>query len=150
LERQPPEVSRLLLRTSILERVSGPLADQLTGGSDSERILLELEDAGAFVVRLDGERTWFRYHRLFADLLALELRRTSPLELPNLHTMAAEWLAEYGYPVEAIRHALAAANWDLAAQLLADNWFGLELDGRRATLRHLLSQFPAGMVRSNP
>src|SRR5262249_12536938 len=150
LERQPREVSRLLLRTSILEQVSGPLADRLTGCSGSEQILLQLEDAGAFVVRLDGERTWFRYHHLFADLLALELRRTSPQELPNLHTMAAEWLAEHGYAVDAIRHAQAAENWGLAARLLADNWFGLELDGRRATLRQLLSQFPAGMVRSNP
>jgi LuxR family transcriptional regulator, maltose regulon positive regulatory protein len=150
LERQPPEVSRMLLRTSILERVSGPLADLLTGCSGSEQILLELEDAGAFVVRVDAERTWFRYHHLFADLLALELRRTSPQELPNLHTMAAEWLGEHGYPVEAIRHAQAAENWGLAARLVADNWFGLELDGRRATLRQLLSQFPAAMVRSNP
>src|SRR5262245_51303334 len=150
LERQPPEVSRLLLRTSILEQVSGALADRLTGCSGSEQILLELEDAGAFVVSLDGERTWFRYHHLFADLLALELRRTSPQELPNLHTMAAEWLAEHGYPVEAIRHAQAAENWGLAAPLLADNWFGLELDGRRATGRQLLSRFPAGMVRSSP
>jgi LuxR family transcriptional regulator, maltose regulon positive regulatory protein len=150
LERQPRDVSRLLLRTSILEKVSGPLADRLTGCSGSEQILLELEDAGAFVVRVDGERTWFRYHHLFADLLALELRRTSPQELPNLHTMAAEWLGEHGYPVEAIRHAQAAENWGLAARLVADNWFGLELDGRRATLRQLLSQFPAAMVRSNP
>src|SRR5262245_15497301 len=150
LERQPREVSRLLLRTSILEKVSGPLADRLTGCSGSEQILLELEDAGAFVVRLDGERSWFRYHHLFADLLALELRRTSPQELPNLHTMAAEWLAEHGYPVEAIRHAQAAEDWRLATRLLADNWFGLELDGRLATGRQLLSLFPAGMVRSNP
>src|SRR5262245_61956650 len=150
LERQPREVSRLLLRTSILEKVSGPLADRLTGCSGSEQILLELEDAGAFVVRLDGERSWFRYHHLFADLLALELRRTSPQELPNLHTTAAEWMAEHGYPVGAIRHAQAAEDWRLATRLLADNWFGLELDGRRATLRQLLSQFPPGMVRSNP
>ena len=85
LERQPQEVSRLLLRTSILDRVSGPLADRLTGCSGSERILCELEDAGAFVVSLDPERSWFRYHHLFADLLALELRRTAPEELPGLH-----------------------------------------------------------------
>jgi LuxR family maltose regulon positive regulatory protein len=150
LERQPEEVSRLLLRTSILERVSGPLADRLTGSTGSERILWELEDAGAFVVAVDAERSWFRYHRLFADLLALELRRTAPHELPGLHTLAADWLAERGHPVEAIRHAQAAENWDLAARLLADNWFGLELDGRRSTGRQLLSRFPAGMVRSNP
>ncbi|HMD55947.1 MAG TPA: LuxR C-terminal-related transcriptional regulator [Solirubrobacteraceae bacterium] len=150
LERQPPAVSRLLLRTSILERVSGPLADRLTGCSGSEGILWELEDAGAFVVSLDAERSWFRYHHLFADLLALELRRTVPEELPGLHTIAAEWLAENGYPVEAIRHAQAAEDWGLATRLLADSWFGLELDGRRATARQLLSIFPAAMIRSEP
>jgi LuxR family maltose regulon positive regulatory protein len=150
LERQPQEVSRLLLRTSILDRVSGPLADRLTGCSGSERLLWELEDAGAFVVSLDAERSWFRYHHLFADLLALELRRTVPHELPGLHAVAAEWLAEHGYPVEAIRHAQAAEDWGLATRLLADNWFGLELDGRLATGRQLLSRFPAGMVRANP
>ena len=150
LEHQPEEVTRLLLRTSILERVSGPLADRLTGCSGSERILGELEDAGAFVVSLDAERSWFRYHHLFADLLALELRRTMPEELPGLHAIAAEWMAEREYPVEAIRHAQAAEDWDLATRLLADNWFGLELDGRLATGRQLLSRFPAGMVRANP
>jgi LuxR family transcriptional regulator, maltose regulon positive regulatory protein len=150
LERQPQEFSRLLLRTSILERVSGPLADRLTGCSGSERILWELEDAGAFVVSLDAERSWFRYHHLFSDLLALELRRSAPQELPGLHAIAAAWLAEHGHPVEAIRHAQAAEDWGLATRLLADNWFGLELDGRLGTGRQLLSRFPAGMVRSNP
>jgi LuxR family maltose regulon positive regulatory protein len=146
LERQPEEVTRLLLRTSILERVSGSLADRLTGGSGSERILWELEDAGAFVVSLDAERSWFRYHHLFADLLALELRRTAPREVPGLHTIAAEWLAEHGPPVEAIRHAQAAENWDLAARLLVDNSLGLVLDGRIATGRELLSAFPPDVV----
>ena len=80
LERQPAEVRELLLRTSMLERVSGPLADHLTGGSGSERILQELEDANAFVTSLDVGRSWFRYHHLFADLLQLELRRASPTQ----------------------------------------------------------------------
>ena len=73
LDRQPEQVRRLLLRTSVLERVSGPLADLLTGGSDGQRVLQELEEAGAFVVSLDPRRSWFRYHPLFADLLQLEL-----------------------------------------------------------------------------
>jgi len=150
LERQPQEVSHLLLRTSILERVSGPLADGLTGSSGSERILWALEDAGAFVVSLDAERSWFRYHHLFADLLALELRRTAPQELPRLHTIAAEWLIAHGYPVEAIRHAQAAENWELAKRLLADSWFGLYLNGRLATARQLLSGFPAGRIAADP
>ena len=150
LERQPAEVRRLLLRTSLLERVSGPLADRLTESSGSYGILAGLEDAGAFVAAVDPERTWFRYHHLFGDLLALELHRTAPQEVPGLHTTAAEWWAEHGYPVEAIRHAQAAENWGLAARLLADNWFGLYFDGRLASRRELLSGFPAGVVAADP
>jgi LuxR family transcriptional regulator, maltose regulon positive regulatory protein len=149
LDRQPPEASRLLLRTSILERVSGPLADRLTGGSSAARILADLEDAGAFVVSLDPQRSWFRYHRLFADLLALELRRTMSDELPALHLSAAEWFAEHDDPAEAIRHAQAAEDWSLASQLLSDHWFGLYLDGRRVTAHELLAGFPAGMVETD-
>jgi len=108
LERQNEEVRRLLLRTSVLERVSGELADLLTGGSKGERILQDLEDAGAFVVYLDGRRSWFRYHRLFADLLQLELRRSEPGQLPALHVAAADWYAGHGYPAEAVRHAQTA------------------------------------------
>jgi len=84
LERQPADVQDLLLRTSLLDRVNGELADLLTGRPGSERILLELADANAFVVPLDPERTWFRYHHLFGDLLRLELRRTLPEEVAAL------------------------------------------------------------------
>ncbi|MFK0045902.1 AAA family ATPase [Streptomyces sp. NPDC090741] len=80
LERQPKNVQRLLLRTSVLDRVNGELADLLTGSTGSERTLLELEDANAFVMSLDADRTWFRYHHLFGGLLQLELRRTQPEE----------------------------------------------------------------------
>ena len=82
LERQPEDVQRLLLCTSILDRVNGELADLLTGSTGSEQILLDLEDANAFVVSLDPERTWFRYHQLFGELLRLELRRTLPTRFP--------------------------------------------------------------------
>ena len=85
LERQPPEVQGLLLRTSVLDRVNGELADLLTGATGSERILLDLEDANAFVVSLDPGRTWFRYHRMFGGLLRLELRRTMPADIAGLH-----------------------------------------------------------------
>ena len=78
LDRQPADVQDLLLRTSLFDRVNGELADLLTGRPGSERILLALEDANAFVVSLDLDRTWFRYHHLFADLLRLELRRRRP------------------------------------------------------------------------
>ena len=84
LERQAPEVRELLLRTSVLERVNGPLADVLTGGSGAEAILQRLEDQNAFVTALDAGRTWFRYHHLFTDLLRLELRRVVPATIPSL------------------------------------------------------------------
>jgi LuxR family transcriptional regulator, maltose regulon positive regulatory protein len=149
LERQPDEVRRLLLRTSVLERVSGPLADALTGGSGGEQMLAELEQANAFVVSLDAGRSWFRYHHLFADLLQLALRRTAPGEVTALHEAAAGWFAEHGLPVEAIRHAQAAQDWGLAARLLADNWPGLHLGGQAATVHALLAGFPAGAIAAD-
>jgi LuxR family maltose regulon positive regulatory protein len=143
LDRQPEEVRRLLLRTSVLERVSGELADLLTGGSGGERILQDLEEANAFVVALDVARSWFRYHHLFADLLQLELRRTNPGEVTALHRAATSWFAEHGHPVEAVRHAQAAQDWSLASRLLADHWPGLQLGGQAATVHELLAGFPA-------
>ena len=146
LDRQPERVRRLLLRTSVLERVSGPLADLLTAGSDGQRVLQELEEAGAFVVSLDLRRSWFRYHPLFAELLQLELRRTAADELPALHRAAATWLSEHGHAVEAIRHAQAAEEWTVACRLLSDNWFGLILSGQRTTAHQLLAGFPLSAV----
>jgi LuxR family transcriptional regulator, maltose regulon positive regulatory protein len=143
LDRQSEQVRRLLLRTSVLERVSGPLADALAGGAGGELILQELESANAFVVSVDVARSWFRYHRLFADLLQLELRRTAPAEVDALHRTAARWFADHGYPVEAVRHAQAARDWAPAARLLADHWPGLHLDGQAATVHALLAGFPA-------
>jgi LuxR family maltose regulon positive regulatory protein len=146
LDRQPEEVRRLLLRTSVLERVNGPLADLLTGASGGERILQELEEANAFVVSLDPRRSWFRYHHLFTDLLQLELRRTAAGELPELHSAAAAWFAEHDYYVDAVRHAQAAENWATAARLLSDHWFSLSLSGRTAMAHELLAGFPSGSV----
>src|SRR5258706_3826543 len=114
LDHQSEPVRQLLLRSSVCERISGELADLLTGGSGGERILQDLEEVGAFVVALDARRSWFRYHPLFADLLQLELRRAEPAELATLHGAAAGWFAAHGYPVEAIRHAQAAQDWSLA------------------------------------
>ena len=144
LERQPDDVVDLLLRTSLLDRVNGELADLLTGHPGSEGILLELEDANAFVISLDPGRTWFRYHHLFADLLRLELRRTLPEEVPALHRRAAAWFAEHGQVAEAIRHTQAAGDWPEAARLLADHSFSLMLDGQTQTIQALLQAFPPG------
>jgi LuxR family transcriptional regulator, maltose regulon positive regulatory protein len=150
LDRQDEQVRRLLLRTSVCERVSGELADTLTGGPGGERVLQDLEDAGAFVVSLDGRRSWFRYHTLFADLLQLELRRTEPAEPAALLGTAAAWYAEHGYPVEAVRHAQEARDWDLAARLLSDHFLGFILDGQGATAHELLVRFPAEVIDADP
>ena len=144
LERQPADVQDLLLRTCLLDQVNGELADLLTGRSGSERILLALADANAFVLPLDPERTWFRCHHLFGDLLRLELRRTLPEEVPALHRRAAGWFIRQGRAVDAIRHTQAAGDWPDAARLLADHSFSLTLDGQAQTMQALVRAFPAG------
>jgi LuxR family maltose regulon positive regulatory protein len=151
LERQPADVQDLLLCTSLLDRVNGELADVLTSRPGSERILLDLEDANAFVESLDPGRTWFRYHHLFADLLRLELRRRLPAEVPVLHRRAAAWFTLQGQIVEAIGHTQAAGDWADAARLLADHIRaalglveeGLDVSGE---LRVVLEQEPVRRV----
>src|SRR5262249_7271286 len=143
LDRQNEPVRRLLLRTSIMERINGELADLLTGDQGGERALQDLEAANAFVVALDAARSWFRYYHLCADLRQLQLRRTEPGQVAGLHRAAAGWLAGHGYPVEAVRHAQAAGDWGLAAGLLAGHWPGLYLDGQAAVVHELLAGFPA-------
>lgn len=150
LDRQPPDVQRLLLRTSLLDRVNGELADLLTGAGGSERILLELEDANAFVLSLDPARTWFRYHHMFSGLLRLELRRTVPAEVPELHRIAARWFADHGDTADAIRHLQAAGDWTEAARLLTDHALSLTLDGQAGTVAVLLHTFPARIGENFP
>src|SRR3984957_2881921 len=143
LERQSGDVQDLLLRTCLLDRVNGELADSLTGRAGSERILLDLEGANAFVVSLDPGRTWFRYHGMFGDLLRLELRRTMPADIPGLHQLAARWLAAPGHAADAVGHLQAAGDWEEAARLLTDQALSLTLDGQAATVAALLRSFPA-------
>src|SRR3984957_12113820 len=150
LERQPPEVQGLLLRTSVLDRVNGELADLLSGATGSERILLALEDANAFVVSLDPGRTWFRYHRMFGGLLRLELRRTMPADIAGLHRLAARWLAEHGQAADAISHLQAAGDWDEAARMLTEHALSLTLDGQAGTVVAMLRSFPARTGEDSP
>ena len=142
LGRQPPEVRDLLLRTSILDRVSGSLADALTGGTGAEAILQRLEDENAFVTAIDAARTQFRCHRLFADLLRLELRRVAPATIASLHRTAAAWHEQRRGVIEAVRHYQAAGEWAHAARLLVDSYLALTMDGRGDTLHALLGAFP--------
>ncbi|MDT4946496.1 MAG: LuxR family transcriptional regulator, maltose regulon positive regulatory protein, partial [Pseudonocardiales bacterium] len=150
LERQPTEVQSILLRTSLVDRMNGELADLLAGRSGSERVLLALEEANAFVVSLDAQRTWFRYHQLLADFLRLELRRTLADEVPDLHRRAAQWFADRGDVVEAVRHMVAAGDWPAAARLVADHSFRWVLDGQAGTIRAVLQPFPEGASIDHP
>ena len=150
LERQPSEVQRMLLRTSLVERMNGELADLLAGRSGSEQMLLELEDANAFVVSLDPDRTWFRYHHLLADFLRLELRRKYADEVPGLHRRAAQWFAGHGDVVEAVRHTLAAGDWPDAARLVGDHSFSWVLDGQAGTIDAVLQAFPEAASADHP
>ncbi len=148
LDRQPAAVQDLLLRTCLLDRINGELADLLTGRPGAERILLDLEDANAFVVSMDPGRTWFRYHHLLAGFLRLELRRTLPEEVPPLHRRAARWFTGHGQVADAIRHTQAAGDWPDAARLLADHSFSMMLDGQVQSTRALLRAFPPGTDHS--
>jgi LuxR family transcriptional regulator, maltose regulon positive regulatory protein len=150
LERQPAEVQSMLLRTSLVDRMNGELADLLAGRSGSEQMLLELEDANAFVVAEDTRRTWFRYHHLLADFLRLELRRTSADEVPDLHRRAARWFADRGDVVEAVSHTLEAGDWRDAARLVAEHSFRWVLDGEAETIREVLQAFPEGASADHP
>jgi LuxR family maltose regulon positive regulatory protein len=143
LASQPEQLRQLLMRTSILARVNGPLADLLTGRTDGTRMLHALEEANAFVVAVDVARTWFRYHHLLADLMRLELRREAPEEIPELHRLAGRWHAEHGDLVEAIRHAQQGGDVALATELLGRHWVHLVLDGEEETLAALLAGLPA-------
>ena len=125
----PPATRDLLLRTSIVGRICGGLADALTGGTDGALVLDQLDHSGTFVVPLDRHRTWFRYHALFAELLRARLRLEHPGLEPQLHARAATWLAAAGLGREAMPHALAADGPGSAATLVAEHWLELLIEG---------------------
>lgn len=146
---QRPGVRRMLRRTSILERVNGPLANLLTGRTDGDRVLQDLEAANAFVTSVDSLGTWFRYHPLLTDLLRMELRRDTPQEIEALHRTAARWHAAHGTPLDAIRHAQAGRNWRIATELLLKHWLGLFLDGRQREIGIMLAASLAEATATN-
>ena len=118
LQRQSTPVRQFLLQTCILSRLSGPLCDAVTGRVGGRAELAALERANLFLVPLDDRRNWYRYHHLFAEVLQAHLRDERPDDVPGLHLRASAWFAESGEPTEAIRHALAAGDFDRAANLI--------------------------------
>ena len=142
LDRQPPRLRAFLLRTALVDRVCGSLADALTGDSNGADTLATLERTNGFVLGVDGHREWFRYHRLFAKLLRTRAERELAAKLPELHARAARWYAARGASVDALGHAVQAHEWDLAVEVVAEHWFELYVRGDAAAVRALLSQLP--------
>lgn len=151
LERQPADVQAFLLRTSILERLNGPLCDAVTSRRGGQAILEQLERDNIFTMPLDEDRRWYRYHYLFAESLRRLLRQRHAGELTELRRRAAAWFEHSGLVWEAIDHALAAADYENAARLIeheADQT--LWRDSQRITVANWLGALPPDLVRSHP
>ncbi len=118
LQQQPADVRTFLLATAILDRLSAPLCTAVTALPDARRLLETLEHKNLFLVPLDDQRQWFRYHHLFAEVLQARARAEQPAQVARWHRRAAAWHAQYGAPTDAIRHALAAGDFPEAARLL--------------------------------
>jgi LuxR family maltose regulon positive regulatory protein len=150
LERQPEELRVFLLRTSVLERLSGPLCDAVLEAQGSAELLRELEASNLFVVPLDDRRQWYRYHQLFADLLRLQLGVREPGLVPVLHRRAAAWHRQAGNIDEAIHHASAAGDFAEAGVLIARHWATYWLGGQRATVARWLDGLPEAAITADP
>jgi LuxR family transcriptional regulator, maltose regulon positive regulatory protein len=134
LERQPDDVQRFLLTTSILDRMSAGLCDAVVGGDGGRERLEALERTNFFVVALDEEGYWYRYHHLFSEVLRHRLRGVQPGLKPELHRRAARWYEDHGYVEDAIKHALAAGEAEWAARLVEQNTAVVVMRSEGATL----------------
>jgi LuxR family maltose regulon positive regulatory protein len=150
LDGQSGHVRTFLLETSVLEHLSGELCDAVTGRTDSQAMLQDIERAGLFLVPLDEVRGWWRYHQLFADLLRARLQAEQPGRVQALHRAAAAWCEEHELADDAVRHALAAGDAAWAARLVERNVETLLGRSEGATLRRWLSALPAESVRDRP
>jgi LuxR family maltose regulon positive regulatory protein len=150
LARQADDVVSFLVETSLLDRLCGPLCDALTGRTDGQEMLERLDRAGLFLIPLDEDRQWWRYHHLFADLLRVRLQHERGERAPDLHRAAAAWHEEHGFPDEAVRHATAAGDLAWAARLIELNVEGLLRRSEGATLGSWLSTLPAETLRTRP
>jgi LuxR family transcriptional regulator, maltose regulon positive regulatory protein len=150
LERQPESVRDFLLRTSVLESMSALLCDALTGRSDGQVMLERLERENLFVVPLDDDRVWYRYHHLFADFLRARLRRESPELAGELQLLASGWYENNRQVAEAIGHALSAPDHERAARLIEQEVKQAWSRGEGPTVLRWLEALPAGAKRRRP
>jgi LuxR family transcriptional regulator, maltose regulon positive regulatory protein len=157
LRRQPEGVQDFLLRTSILDRFCGSLCDALLPGTSGQQTLEHLEQANLFVVPLDGERKWYRYHRLFGELLHQRLEQSLASDKAGgrtgtaaLHIRASEWFENNGLPLEAFRHAVAAADVDRAERLASSRDMPLHYRGAVKTILDWIGSLPAVVLDARP
>ena len=150
-DRQPGDVQSFLLKTAILDRLTGPLCDAVTERSGSRELLERLEQANMFIVPLDQSRTWYRYHRLFSELLQHQqyLADQTP-DVSALHQRASQWFETQGYLHEAIEHSLSAHDWGKAAQLIGQVSERMFKQGEVVTLTSWLEQLPRPLTLSQP
>jgi LuxR family maltose regulon positive regulatory protein len=150
LERQPEGVRSFLLQTSILDRLNGPLCDAVTRQEGGNALLQALERGNFFVVPLDDTRHWYRYHHLFADVLAARLRAEQPDQLAPLHRRASVWYEQHGSASDAIRHALAAEDFARAADLVELALPAMRRSRQEATLLGWFKALPDELVQARP
>jgi LuxR family maltose regulon positive regulatory protein len=150
LSQQPKRLQDFLLQTSILKQLTGALCDALSDQDDGQATLEMLDSANLFIVPLDNERRWYRYHRLFADLLRRRLRQTQPELQPTLHLRASEWYDSNGFTQEAIEHSLRGEDYNRAAALAELAWPEMHMSyGGIAWLRWV-KEIPDELVRARP
>ncbi|MCP4937290.1 MAG: helix-turn-helix transcriptional regulator, partial [bacterium] len=149
LERQPPRIQAFLLQTAILERMSAPLCDAVTQ-THSQAVLNQLDQANLFLIPLDDERRWYRYHHLFADLLRYRLEQQQPDLPPILHRRASEWFAQAGLPDEAVTHALASNDMAWSADCIEQAGNKAVQNNREVTLSGWLDALPQEQIRKRP
>ena len=150
LARQSAEVRDFLLRTAVLHGVTGSLCDAVTGRTDGTRMLHELERGNLFLVPLDTERSWYRYHHLFADVLRARLLDEHPEQVPSLHEQASGWYAAHGFVAEAVRHALAAGDFARAAYLMEEAVPEMRRTRQDSLLLAWMRSLPDAVVRRSP
>jgi LuxR family maltose regulon positive regulatory protein len=148
LARQPEPVTSFLLKTSVLDRMNGDLCDAVTGEGGSQKMLERLDKENLFVIPLDEERRWYRYHHLFAEMLRHQLHGGRPDPVPDLHRRAAEWCEQNGLVDEAIKHALAAGDAERAARLVEGAASEMLGRGEVSLLVGWVEALPDELVRS--
>jgi LuxR family maltose regulon positive regulatory protein len=145
----PEEVRQFLLETSVLRAMTGPLCDAVTGRQGSAALLRELTRSNLFVVSLDEQGEWYRYHHLFSELLLFELKSSRPNLVPTLRKRASVWLEGVGYFEEAVRQAIEAADYERVGLLVARYWYGYVSAGQTATVQRWLESLPEEMITHN-